>query len=118
MARAVDMRLKMATLLLQFATRCKREDLKTSAIRKHRLVPSRETMHTARLLQNFHSGAEVEVIGVCQDNLSLCLVANITMKDALHRRCGTHRHKYRGLNYTVIGNYFSRTRVGCCILML
>ena len=117
-ARSVDMRLEVATLLLQLATRRKRKDLETTAVGEHRLIPRRETVYTTRLLQNFHSGAEVEVIGICEYNLCLRLIANITMKDALHSRCGAHRHKDRGLNDTVIGNYFTRTRVCCCVLML
>ena len=39
-ARTIDVRLEVATLLLQLTARRKREDLETTAIGKHRLVPS------------------------------------------------------------------------------
>ena len=58
------------------------------------------------------------MVGVGQDNLSLRLILHIAMEDTLHRRCSTHRHKYRSLNDAVIRNDFSRTRVSHRISML
>jgi hypothetical protein len=65
-------------------------------------------MHTACLLQNLHSGAKVEMIGVGQDYLRMGIIFQIAMKDSLHRSRSTYGHKYWGLYSAVIGLNLSR----------
>ena len=65
----------------------------------------------ACLLQNLHSGAKVEMIGVGQDYLCLGLVFDVAVEDTLHRGCRAHGHKNRGFNGAVVGLQEARARL-------
>ena len=58
-ARTVDVRLEVATLLLELAACCQRKYLKATTVGKHGLCPRREAMHASRLFQNTHSWAKI-----------------------------------------------------------
>ena len=118
MARTVDMRLKMAAVLFEFAARRERKYLKAAAVGQHRTVPCREAVYTARLLDDFHTRAHIEVIGIRQDDLGVSLVAQVAVENTLHRRRRTYRHKYRREYRAVVGYDFCGTSLARRVFIL
>ena len=81
-------------------------------------VPGREAVHAARPLENIHTGTQIKVIGVGQDDLGPGFVAHVAVKDALDGRRRTYGHKDRGLHHAVIGLQFARSRLRRGVFML
>ena len=118
MARTVDMGLEMTPLLLKFAAARQREDLKAAAVGEHRPVPGREAVHAARPLENIHTGTQIKVVGVGQDDLGPGFVAHVAVEDTLDGRRRTYGHEDRGLHHAVIGLQFTRPRLRRRVFML
>ena len=100
----------MASLLFQLAARGQRKDLKAAAVGEHRAFPGREAVHAAGAFEDLHAGAQVEVIGVCQDDLRAGFVAHVAVENALHRRGRAHGHEDRGADDAVIRMQFAARR--------
>ena len=116
--RTVDMRPEMASLLLELAASCEREDLEAAAVGEHRPFPGRETVYAPGLFDDLHAGAHVEVVGVRQDDLRPGLVAHVAVENAFDRGGCTHRHENRGADDAVVCRQFARAGFGRRILML
>ena len=116
--RAVDVRPEMASLLFQLAARGQRKDLKAAAVGEHRAFPGREAVHAAGAFEDLRAGAQVEVIGVCQDDLRAGFVAHVAVENALHRRGRAHGHEDRGADDAVIRMQFARAGVRRRVFML
>ena len=101
MLRAVNVRAELHALFAQLADAGKREYLE-AAIGQHRTVESVELMESASPLDDVQSGAQVEVVRVSQDNLSLDVVLQFVKMHAFHRTQCAHRHEDRGLNLPVV----------------
>ena len=75
-AGAVDMRLKPNTLFgFNFTTFAKGEHLEAAAVGEDGAVPAIETMEPAGSLNDLHAGAQIEVVSVTENNLSLHAIA-------------------------------------------
>ena len=55
--------------------------------------------------------AEVEVVGVGEDNLRVCLILEVAVEDSLHRRSRAYGHKNRSLDCSVVGLNLSGARL-------
>ena len=102
MLRSVNVRAELHALFAQLADAGKREYLEAAAIGQHRTVESVELMESASPLDDVQSGAQVEVVRVSQDNLSLDVVLQFVKMHAFHRTQCAHRHEDRGLNLPVV----------------
>ena len=71
-------------------------------------------MYATGLLQNLHAGAEVEVVGVGQDDLGFGFLFHVAVEKSFDGGRRTYGHENRGLNYTVVGLNLacSRLRIG------
>lgn len=68
MRRAVQMRLKLDSLLAQLAERVQAEDLKSSAVAQYRVLPGHEPMQPPELIDRRVAGPQIQMIGVAQDD--------------------------------------------------
>ena len=75
-------------------------------------------MNATRLLDNIHTRAKIEVVGICKNYLGLSLTLQVAMKDTLHCCRSAYRHKNRGLDCSVIGNNLARTSLALSVCML
>ena len=69
MTRAIDMRLKGYPFFAQLAIAMERIDLIAPTIGEDRSVPTHETVQSACLLHDVHARAQVQVIGIGQDDI-------------------------------------------------
>ena len=67
-------------------------------------------MQATRLVQDFRSGTQVQVVGVTQDDLRPDVVLEVAERDSLDGAYRTHGHENRGLDIAVVGMYDSYTR--------
>ena len=68
MPAAVDVAAKVGAVLAQFAQRAQAENLKAAGIGEHRSRPGHELVQATRLLQEFLTGSQVEMVGVAQND--------------------------------------------------
>ena len=118
MARAVYVRTEVASLLLELAALRQREDLKAAAVGEHRPLPCRETVHATRLLHDAHTRAQVEMVGVGQNDARTGIVPQVAVEDALHCGGRAYGHEYGGLDGTVIGLHQAGSCLRCGSRML
>jgi hypothetical protein len=78
------------------------EHLESAAVCEDGTVPAFETVKSAGLLQYIQSRAEVQVIGIAEDNLCLHVILQVFMINPFHRTDGTDRHEDRGTDVPVI----------------
>ena len=101
-ARAVDVALEGATFRGQFADRAEREHLETAAVREDGPIPRLEGVQAACGTQGVEPRAQVEVVGVAQDDLGADVLPQVAVIDALD---GTYRpdgHENGGMDLAVV----------------
>ena len=101
--RSVDVRAEEGALLVQFAILREGKDLKAAAVGQDRFAPGVEAMQAARLFEDSRSGAQIEVIGVAQDDLRLNLLLQFREMHPFDGALRADRHKNRCLDGAVIG---------------
>ena len=69
-----------------------RKHLKTTAIRKYWSVPAVEFVQSANGLKHLQARAQIQMIGVAQNDLRLDLVAHVADMAGLHRARRAYRH--------------------------
>ena len=111
MARAVDMRLKGHTFLLHLANTRERKHLKATTIGQNGAIPAIELMQSSNGFQHLQAWAQIEMIGVAQDDLRLHLIAHIAQMACLYCTCRAHGHEYWSLNRAVAGSEQASTSV-------
>ena len=79
-----------------------REDLEAAAVREDRLVPVHELMETAGGADDLAARAQVEVVGVAEQDLGAGL-GDLLGREALDRGLGAHRHEDRRADLPVRG---------------
>ena len=78
MPRTVDVRLEPDALFgIYLATVAQREDLEAAAVGEDGAVPAVELVQTASLAKHLNAGAQIEVVGVAQNNLCLHILFQI-----------------------------------------
>jgi len=109
---AVDVAAEGNALVGEFAIVGKGKDLKAAAIGQDGTVPTVELVQSSCTLDDVHTGSQIEVIGVTQDNLRLDIISQFRH---LYRLDGAHRangHEDRGLDLAVVGRDESSSGIG------
>ena len=107
MLRTIDMAAKLTTLFLQLADARQREHLETTRVRQDGAVPRVELVQSASLAQDIESWAQIQVVGVAQNDLCLHLLAELSEVYTLHTAHRTHRHEDGRLDGSVVCLYQS-----------
>ena len=68
--RAVDMTAKRRRVLGDFRALGQTENLKAAAIGQHRSIPTHEVWQATKVLDDFFTRTQMQMIGVTQNNLS------------------------------------------------
>ena len=76
-----------------------------------------EFVQASGILEYFHPRAQVQVIGISQNDLRLDIVPQAVLFHGLHTSDRAHWHKDRGLNFAVIRLDTPRARAGAGIGM-
>ena len=105
----------MHALLLDLAQAGEREDLESAGIGEDRLIPAHKFVQPARLLDQLLAGADVQVIGVGEDDLRADLV-QFARGRPLDGRLRAHRHEDRSLDVAVRGMHNAAPRMGFRVL--
>ena len=116
MLGAVDMASELTAFLLQFADAGEREDLEAAAVGEHGALEAVEAVEAASLFDDAGAGAEVEVVGVAEDDFGVDVLIEVAQLHALDGAHGAHGHEDRGVDVAVVGVNHSRTRAGLGIL--
>ena len=103
------MTLERYPFIIDLAGLCKREDLETTRIGENRAVPARERVQPAELLDHVLAGAEMQVVGVAEDDLRADH-AQLARVEALDRSLRPDRHERRCLHVAVAGAQDPRAR--------
>ena len=93
---AVDVGLEFYPFFADFAPIFKAVHLKTAAVGEHRSVPGRERMKPAGCLEDVDSGAQVQVVGVAQNDVCTGVVGQQVGTHRLYSPLGADRHENRG----------------------
>ena len=109
---AVDVAAKGHALVSQFAVIGKRKHLKATAIGKDGTVPTVKLVQSACTLDDIHTGSQVQVIGVAQDDLRLDILTQFSHVNCLYSSHRAHGHEDGGLDLTMVGRDESSTRIG------
>ena len=102
MFAAVDVTAELAAFFGEFANAGEGEDLEASAVGQHRAGEAVEAMESADALQHLRAGAEIEVIGVSENDFRLQVVNKFAKVNALHAADGTDGHEDGRVNHAVI----------------
>ena len=94
--RTVDVGSKLAALLRELADAREGEDLEAAGVGEDRAVPTVEAMEATSGPEHLAAGAEVEVVGVAQDDLGLHLLLEFAEVDSLHAAHRAHGHEDGG----------------------
>ena len=103
------MRAKLDALFGDLTQLGKAEHLKTAAIGQDRLVPVHEFVQPTHLLHQIRTGANIQVIGIAQNDLRTDLF-DLRRRHPLDRGLCADRHEDRGLNRAMAG--FEDTAAG------
>lgn len=118
MLAAVDVGAELAAFFLELADAGEREDLEAAAVGEDRTVPAVELVQAACCPDDVKTWAQVEVIGVSEDNLCHDLLLEFLEVDALHASYGSYGHEDWGLDLSVVGGDDACTRIACFICYL
>ena len=118
MLAAIDVGTELAALFSELADSGKREYLEAAAVGEDRAVPAVELMQSACRLDDFESRAQVEMVGVSQDDLGLYLLAQFFEMYTLYAAHSSHRHEDRSLDLSVVGGDDAGASIACLICYL
>ncbi len=93
MARTVDVALELYAIFIGFTDVAETKGLKTTAIGEEASLISRKTVQTTKLLDHFITRAQVEMVGVCEDYLSIEKRDEIDGIEGFDTRRRTYGHK-------------------------
>jgi hypothetical protein len=92
--RTIDMALKFDPMLLDSAQPLQGEHLETTRVGEHRAVPGGEPVQSTHRLHDVLARAEMQVVGVAQDDLGAG-AADITRAEPADHGVSTDRHERR-----------------------
>ena len=81
----------------------KAEDLKPPGVGQNRTRPAHEAVQPAEPAHGFMTRAQVEVVGIGENNGRIDFVEEFLRRDAFHRGLGANGHKDGRRNHTVRG---------------
>ncbi|CAI8265414.1 MAG: Uncharacterised protein [Flavobacteriia bacterium] len=93
----------MSALFVECALIGKGKDLIAATVGQDGPVPAHEGMQSSCLLQDVHSGAQKQMVGIAQYDLGLDVVLQFTLMHTLYAAHSSHRHEYGCWYASVIG---------------
>ncbi len=90
--RAIDVRAELHAILGEFAQIAEAEDLEAAGVGEDGLMPCHELLHSAKLADGFDARAEIEMVGVVEQNLNVEFFEHV-LRYAFDRGDGTDRHE-------------------------
>jgi len=103
MLRAVDMAAELAAFLAQLTNAREREYLEAAAVGEHGALEAVELVQAAGSLKHAGAGAQVEVVGVTQNDLGVDVLVEVAQLHALHGAHSAHGHEDGCVNVAVVG---------------
>src|ERR1700688_74574 len=100
MRRPIQVRSKCHPFFRDLAQFSEAENLKSARVRKNGAIPCHEPMQSAHLANRLHSRPQIKMIGIAQQDLDAKVFQHI-LRYALDRTQSPHRHKYRGLDFSM-----------------
>ena len=101
---SVNVGVEENALFLDFTQFGEAENLKSAAVGEYRLVPVHKLVQTAQLVDDFVTGANVQMICVAKLDLRFKFIFQVDRGNAaLYRRACANVHKHRGLYRSVNG---------------
>jgi hypothetical protein len=100
MLRAVDVRAKSHAVVVDLAQRRKAEHLEPAAVGQNRPLPAHKTMQPAQPRDTLVAWAQVQVVGVAQNNLEAELL-QFLLAERFDRRLRADGHKHGRLHNPV-----------------
>ena len=107
--RSVDMGAEGHAFVRDLTSVRQAEDLVATAIGEDGAVPAIEAVQASRLVERVETGAQVEVIGIAEDDLRTDIVTQLGHMDGLDRAHGPDGHEDRREDLSVVGLYASGT---------
>ncbi len=95
---SVDVRAKLGSLLVDRDPVSEAEDLETAAVGQERTVPAHEVVQSSQLLNHLGPGAEGQVVGIGQDQLSAA-GGQLSGGEAFDGALRADRHEGRHLHH-------------------
>lgn len=111
MFRAIQMRTEAHAFVRDFAERGKTEDLEAARIGEKGARPGHELVEPAQLANEFVAGAQIQMIGVGQEDFGAELLESV-LREGLDGRRRSHGHEERRLHGTVRRMQHTATRAG------
>src|ERR1700681_1448654 len=102
MQRAIEVGAELHAVLGELAQVAEAEDLEASGVGEDGLVPGHELLHPAKLADGFDAGAEIEMVGVVEQDLNVEFVENV-LGDAFDGGQGADGHEDGSFNLSVRG---------------
>ena len=107
----IEVRTEFHTVRLHFADLGEAEDLEPAAVGEDGLLPIHEGVQAAGELDDVHAGADVEMIGVAEDDLRIHL-QQFTGVERLHAGLRAHGHENGRIDDAMGGGEPAQTRFG------
>ena len=93
----VEMRPEAHALVRYFAQVGEAIDLKAAGVGEHGARPADEAMQPAHATDSLMSGAQIEMIGIAENDLRVQLLENV-LRNGLDGAGGSHGHEHRGFH--------------------
>ena len=93
----------MDAIVGNFAQRTEGEDLKAAGVSEEGARPTHEFVQTAHAADGFVAGAEIEVVGVGEEDFDAEVVGEVALVESFDGGLGANGHEDRGLDDTVRG---------------
>ena len=103
MGASVDVRLEFHPLFADFASVFEAVYLKSAAVGEHGAGPGAECVQAAGLFENVGSGAQVEVVGIAQNDVRSGIGSEQVGANPFDGALGSYGHEYGGRNRPVGG---------------
>src|SRR5262249_48870537 len=100
---AVEVRLKLYSMLADLAQPGEAEHLKPAGVGKDRIGPRHESMQSPELADELVSGPQIEVIGIGEDGLGVELFGEVVLGESLDGRLRSHGHENGRFDVAVDG---------------
>ena len=117
MRRPIQVGLKLDSFLCHLSELLVTKDLIPSAVRQNGSLPRHEPVKPALTMNGLGTRAQVQVIGVGQDDCGLEFLQKL-MRHGLDRTGGADRHENRGLNLSMCGCEDPLTSMGLLVSSL
>lgn len=109
---SIEMGAEENSVFAHFAETVEAKYLEAARIRENGAVPVHEAVEAAELADEFMAGAEVEVVGIRENDFGVEFRGEVIGGEPFHRRLRAHRHKDGGFDGAVGGMQHSGPGAG------